>query len=195
MRGDTLTIEGKTAYPDSPVQVFVELADGSRKKYEAVTGHDGDYSLKTDPITVSGKTNIWSKLVFSSGAESPESSKLAVVVSDTFIVNTSKSIIYSMSFVIPALGLLIILVVMVYLGWHRFLGLKRKVRRESLSIIDETHKAFVLLKEEISEQLKQLESLRNERELNKKEEKLFNSLKKNIDDIDRFIEKKLRKMF
>jgi len=58
----------------------------------------------------------------------------------------------------------------------------------------EVHKAMLLLKEELNDQLKSLEKVKVDRNLNEKEEAIFNEIKENIDGIDDFVEKKLKKL-
>ena len=53
---------------------------------------------------------------------------------------------------------------------------------------------MVLLKEELNDQLAELEKVRVDRELNKNEEMVFKEIQKNVDDVDKFIEKKLKKL-
>ena len=56
----------------------------------------------------------------------------------------------------------------------------------------EVHKAMLLLKEELNDQLKSLEKVKIDRSLNEKEEVIFNEIRDNIDGIDDFVEKKLK---
>ena len=53
---------------------------------------------------------------------------------------------------------------------------------------------MLLLKDELNSQLESLEKTKKERNLNDKEEKIFGEIKDNVDNIDDFIEKKLKKL-
>ncbi len=113
---------------------------------------------------------------------------------DTLVVRTSKSILYTMSFVLPAVIVLLGILFTLYLGWHKFFGLRRRINLEMQQNVKDVHKALVLFKDELSDQLEELENIKIDRELNKKEEKIFRELRNNIDNIDEFIEKKLKKI-
>ena len=90
--------------------------------------------------------------------------------------------------------LLLLLLIIAYEGWHKFFGLKRKINNELEKVKQDAHKAVLLLKEELNDQLDLLEKAKVDRTLNKKEEIIFKGIQKNVDDIDEFIEKKLKKM-
>ena len=193
-RGDTLTVQGTTQYPYSPVTVYVQSEGNAATPYSATTSADGSFSVMTDEIKTSGPATIWAQLIFSSSIQSPISNKLTVTVNESFIVQTSKSLLYILSFAIPALILLLGLLFTLYFGWHKFFGLKRRLHKDVQSAVDNTHHALTVFKEELNRQLKQLEKVKEDRELNKKEEKIFKDLQENIDSIDEFIEKKLKKI-
>jgi len=101
---------------------------------------------------------------------------------------------FALFWLIMLIALFTILLFILYYGWHKFFSLKAKLNKELEITRDEAHKAMVLFKEELSDQLVELEKIKEDRVLNKKEEKIFQGLQKNVDDIDAFLEKKLKKM-
>ncbi len=193
-RGDSITVTGQSPYPNVPIDIFIQAEGKNAKMYSATTRADGSYSLASDPLEDTGLLTVWSKLAFSDSVQSPISAKVTVHVNDGIVVQTSKSIIYGLSFVIPAIILLLGLFLALYLGWHKFFGLKRRLHKEAQDIATDTHHAFAVFKEEIGRQLAQLEKIKADRGLNKREEKIFAELQTSADAIDEFIEKRLRKM-
>lgn len=99
-----------------------------------------------------------------------------------------------LSYAIPATLLLLALLFALYIGWHKFFGLKRRLNKEVQQTVNETHRALMIFKDELNRQLKLLEKTKADRELNRKEEKIFKELQDNIDDIDSFISKNLKKI-
>ena len=81
-----------------------------------------------------------------------------------------------------------------YFGWNKFLGQKVKINNELQSTVKDVHSSMMLLKEELNNQLSLLEKTRNDRDLNNKEEVIFNEIKLKIDNIDNFIQEKLNKI-
>jgi hypothetical protein len=190
----TVTMSGQTQYPQVPVTVFVQPEGKQVQTYSTLTAGDGSYSIVSNPLDTAGSVSIWSQLVFSTTTQSGLSNKVTINVSEIPIVQTSKSIIYDLSFVLPAVLLILGLLFVLYFGWHKFFGLKKRLEKETQDTVDDVHKALVMFKEELENQLTKLEDTKNDRELNKKEEKIFRELRTNIDTINEFIEKKIKKI-
>ena len=193
-RGDSLTISGTSEYPNSPITIFIQSEGKSAVPYSATTSADGSFSIVTGQIENDGPADVWAQLIFSNSIESPISNKQTVTVNDVFIVQTSKSLIYMLSYAIPATLLLLALLFALYFGWHKFFGLKRRLNKGVQQTVNEAHRALMIFKDELNRQLKQLEKIKGDRELNRKEEKIFKELQDNIDDIDAFIAKNLKKI-
>jgi len=194
IKNNPIEIKGTSKYPQSPMMVFIQSGRLQEKSYPITTSADGSFSLITSDISSSGSTLAWSQLVFSDSVKSPISEKVLFEVYDTPFVKAAKSITYGLSLIIPIGILIFILLFLAYLGWHKFFGLKRKLMMDFRSTADDIHKALMLFKDELSTQLESLEKAKEDRILNKKEEKIFKELQDNIVSIDEFIAKKLRKI-
>ncbi len=193
-RGEALTLQGMTQYPNSPVIVYVQPEGKAALKYVTTTGVDGSFSTISDPLQTSVPTAVWAQLVFSDSIRSTLSQTLTVLVNDPLIVQSSKSLMYMLSFALPATLLLLVLLFSLYVGWHKFFGLRKRMRTEVQETLSDSHRALMLFKDELNRQLNQLEKIKEDRDLNRKEEKIFKNLRDNVDSIHEFIEKKLKKI-
>ncbi len=193
-RGDVLTVLGKSKYSNTPVEVYIKTADENIKTYLSKTDQNGNFSVTSEENKISGTLEVTSKLVFSSSTVSQLSNKLVIHVMDTLIVRTSQSVIHTLIFIVPAIFLILLVLFALYYGWHKFFGLKKQINREVQSTAIEIHKALTLFKEELGDQLDKLKKIKEDRELNEKEEKIFKDLQVNINNIDDFIEKKIKKL-
>ncbi len=194
LRGDSVLIKGNTRYPSNKVDIVIQGENSDKKTYQVITQKDGSFSFKSKELNTSGFVYISAQLVFSEQVKSAFSDPVMITVEDSMVVKTSKSFIYTLAFVIPVLLLLIILILLVYLGWHKFYGLRNSLRNEADEMIGDVHKMMDSFKNELVDQLGKLEKLSEDRELNKKEEKIFGDLEKSIDKIDEFINKKIKKI-
>jgi len=192
--GDSVIIYGKTDYPDRQVNIVLEFDGKEIKKYIQTTGPDGAFSITTDKIKTVGTISVWAETIFSDNIKSGNSEKIYLKVNETAAVRVTLAIAYPLIGLIFILILLILIIILLYWGWHKYFGLKRKIEKESKEVTIEVHKAMLLLKEELNDQLKSLERVRIDRNLNEKEEVIFNEIKENIDGIDDFVEKKLKKL-
>ncbi len=194
IKDESVTILGKTDYPNTDVKVYLESKGKEINSYIQKTSADGSFSVTTDLIKTTGTINIWAETLISETVKSSHSEKVYLKVSEPKVVRVTLAIFYPLLYLLIIIILLIILLFALYLGWHKFFGLKRKIKKELKETNDEVHKAMLLLKGELSAELELLEKAKEDRVLNKKEEVIFAEIKKNIDGIDDFIEKKLNKI-
>ncbi len=192
--GESTEVVGTSAYSNTKVVVFVETSKKRVIENTSVTREDGSFTVKTDELDQSGKANVWAELQFSDTVKSPISEKLLLKVNDSKLVQFSWALVSSLLWIIVLILLLLIIFFLLYLGWHKYFGLKKKMDDELEQVIEEIHNTFKLYKEELGERLDELESASTARALNKKEEKIFKQLQNNIDTIDEFIQKKLKKI-
>ena len=192
--GNSVTILGKTDYPNKNVNVILLSNDKEIGNYSQVVASDGTFSVTTDTIKTVGSVSIYAVTVFSDTIKSHPSEKIYLNVKEMAVVKVTLAIIY------PLIGLLFIVIIillifiLLYAGWHKYFGLKKKIEADSKQVIVEAHNAMKLLKEELANQLEILERVKVDRNLNDKEEKIFNEINKNIEGVDDFIEKKLKKL-
>ncbi len=74
------------------------------------------------------------------------------------------------------------------------LSLKKRNRSALQRATEDAHRAVSLLKEELNDQLVELQKISVGRDLSKNEEIIFKDIQKDIDDVDKFIQKKLKKL-
>jgi hypothetical protein len=206
-KGDTVIIYGKTQYPNKEVEISFQFNNDTSisamvgidkpkniKIYKQTTDSSGNFSIITDPINTNGTVNIWAEVLLSDSIKSQPSKVSYLKVKDTKIVSATLSLVYPIMIIIIILLVIVIFTLLFYFGWNKFLGQKVKIERELENTINDVHKAMLLFKEELNNQLDSLEKIKEDRILNKKEEVIFDEIKKNIDDIDNFIKKKLKKI-
>lgn len=88
------------------------------------------------------------------------------------------SIIYPLMSLIIVSVFMVTLIISFYFGWHKYFGLKKKINIELTKTSKEVHKAMLLMKKELDNQLKSLEKVKIERNLNQKKKMLLIILRK-----------------
>ncbi|MES3031707.1 MAG: cohesin domain-containing protein [Patescibacteria group bacterium] len=190
VKGETVIISGKTDYGDNQVEITLNLEGRDIKKYKQTPSPDGSFSLTTERVDAVGSISIWAENVFGNSVRSQPSQKLYLKVDEPVAVKVTLALFWLILIII----LFTILLFILYEGWHKFFGLKKEINQELESVVKDAHKAMILLKEELNSQLDVLEKAKVDRSLNKKEETIFKEIQKNVNDVDLFIEKKLKKL-
>lgn len=189
-KGEAVVVLGKTDYPNNKVLVTLSFEGEVLKNYIQTTDADGSFSLTTDRIKKIGLVDISAENIFSNDVKSRPSKTVILKINEPVVIKVTFALLWVILFLI----LVTILLFIAYEGWHKFLGLKKKINNELEKVKEDAHKGMLLLKEELNDQLSILEKTKVDRVLNKKEEIIFKGIQKNVDDIDEFIEKKLKKM-
>jgi len=193
-KGERVMITGNTEYVRTSLVVYVGKNESDVDQYQIITSDDGSFSLKSDELQNVGKQYVWAQLVFSGNVKSTLSEKKTLLVKETELVRISRAVIYRLILIIIIILLLIAVFFALFLGWHKYFGLKKKLTNELDEVAKSVHGSFTLFKEELSSQLQILENAKIDRNLNRKEQKIFKELQENIDSIDEFVEKKLKKL-
>lgn len=193
-KNNFVIIEGKTIYPNSNVNVVLELEGKEIYKYTQTTRADGSFSITVDNLTKPGIVSIWAESILSDSVKSLPSEKIYLKVNELAVIGITFTVLYPLLYLIIIFAIVSLIFVLIYLGWHKFFGLKRRVKREVKNMALDIHGALFLLKEELNDQLDILEETKLDRELNKKEKIIFDKIKRNIDQIDDVLEKKLNKI-
>jgi hypothetical protein len=189
-KNDSVVISGTSEYPGKHVLISLESNGESIKTYTQTIASDGTYSVTTDKIKTLGLISFSAVNVMSDTVQSASSEKVYLTVTQAPVIKVVIAIVW----IFVSMLVLLILLILVYIGWHKFFGLKRKTKHELQVLLEDTHRATLLLKDELHNQLDILEKVRVDRNLNKNEEAIFTELQKNVDDVDTFIEKKLKKL-
>lgn len=189
----TVTVNGELGYPLTNVEVTIKF-DGLAKIYKAVSSDTGSFSIVSDPFEIGGNAEITAQTLFINDYKGPISNKVKVTVVDTAIKEVARDITYIVGILLPVILLLLALIFVLYEGWHKYFGLRRRINKELKMTVNEVHDSLMSMKRALNKQLIALEKMKGDRKLNEEEETLFMNLQKNIDSIDRFIKLKLKNL-
>ena len=189
--GDTLKIAGYS-YPDATVRIFLERgASGNVNVQDVKTDANGNFSLAWDKKLKGDVYKFWADVTDSRGARSNPTENYVVVVNQPVLFRIGILAVTYMSLII---SLLVVIAALLFLGWtlfHRFLKMRRRVKKDILRFEDTVHKAFAVLEESVEKELKILEKARSKRELTEDEEHLLKQLKKTLDATEKIIKKEV----
>ncbi len=193
-KNNTAQVIGTSNYPQSNIDIYIENEDGNTKTYRTISDTNGSFLFSIPEFKSTGNYNVWSQISFENDIKSPVSNKILLRVVDTNFVKNTKDITLALSMVILISIMVLFILLLAYIGWHSFFGLKKRMKKDLDITIHDVHKVMMAFKDELSRQLSILEGAKEDRSLNKKEEKIFRELRDNIDTIDSFVEKKIKKI-
>lgn len=189
--GDILIVKGESQYPNSQIVIWLQKEKDEPKSQVVISDKDGKFVFISDDRLKDGVYKIWAEVIDEREAKSEPSVKLPILVSPTKFQKFGSWTISFFAIVIPLVALIVLLMSILWYGWHKFSLLRKRLRKEVREVESALHKAFNLLKEDIQKQIKMLEKTRVKRQLTKEEEKIFKQLKQNLDDTEKFARKEI----
>ena len=189
--GDPLTIDGQT-YPDATVQITLTAESGGKQVHTVASNSNGFFVIIwPDPLPV-GSYHFTAKVTDAHGANSDESSPKSFVVRNRAFLFLSAIATQYLVEIIILLAVLFTLLYVVYYGIHHLVLLRRKLRRDVADVGMSAKIAFRHLRDDVQKYLRLLERAQTKRELTKEEDRIARLLKKDLDDAEAMIEKKIK---
>ncbi len=186
---ETLTVSGQTEYPGSQVLIWLQKEGENPKSFVVQTDAKGGFTFTKSGLS-SGSYKLWAEVKGVNGSGSFPSDKLTVDIESApfaqFINWTSNVLITS----IPLIALVIIIILSIIIisyAWHKFLGLKRVIQKETTDAEKNIHRGFDLLRDDLTNQIRKLNRTKSERDLT-----VIKDLRKSLDNAEVLIEKELK---
>lgn len=186
LKGQDVTISGKTDYPNTQVEIVLKQNGNEISKFMQTTGADGTFSFVTEKINVIGTFEISAQNVLSETTRSEFSKDVRLDILDKDIIKLA----VNKYWILISIAILIFLFIIFYLGWYKFFALRRKIRNGSIHPVDNVYNATLQLKEELDKQLEVLKKIKTDGVLNKKDEITLSQIQKKEESIMKDIQRK-----
>jgi len=121
-KGGTVTVFGKSDYPGEQINLNLKSDDKLIGQHTLTVSPDGFFSITINKIKVTGTIDITAQNVLSDGGVSEFSSPARLTVTDKNLVKLSVNIYW----LVALLVFILILGFVAFLGWHKYLSLKKR---------------------------------------------------------------------
>ncbi|MEK7176445.1 MAG: hypothetical protein AAB704_01310, partial [Patescibacteria group bacterium] len=173
--GEILIVKG-TTYPNAQVVLWLQREKDEPQSQIVKSDDSGSFTFVAEEKLKDGIYKMWAEVVDERGARSEPTEKVTIAVERPAILKIGSWAVSLLAVAIPLIALIIVLLGVIYYGWHKFATLRKRVKKEIREAEHALHKAFDLLKEAIREQIKMLEKTKSRRELTEEEEKIIKQL-------------------
>ena len=186
LTGDTITIQG-TSYPDAEVTVFISHNEGEATEKVVSTDGTGNFTATITDGAKAGKYTLWFAVTDKRGAKSPNSVKRSILVTQPSIILFGSTAVTYLSILVPLIGLILLLVLVLWLGYSWLRGYRYRVKKETGDAYHVAREEFKKLRKELISQIGMLEKANQSRELTREEMRIFDDLSKRLDKIESHI--------
>ena len=186
LTGDTITIQG-TSYPDAEVTVYISHNEDEATEKVTPTDSEGNFTATITDAAKAGKYTLWFTVTDKRGAKSPNSVKRSIEVTQPSIILFGSTAVTYLSIIVPLIGLILLLLLTLWLGYSWLRGYRHRVRKETGDAYHVARDEFKKLRKELINQIGMLEKANQSRELTREEMRIFDDLSKRLDKIERHI--------
>ncbi len=159
---------------------IVPLSQAERGVYETPTLFPGSHQIIIRAVDWAGNT-IEQKLIFE--ISSPLTSAKLYRWGDFLIV--------ALSILIPLLLLILALIYIFIIGWHKLKCLKLSLRKEVDEVEQHITEAFDYIREDLAEQVKLIEKTKGKRKLSLLEAKIMRRLRSHLKETEKYLKEDL----
>lgn len=181
--GEKLLISGSSEYPNSNLKLVINFDSGEELVYDVITDKDGNFVYTSEAIKQEGSYKVSAYFIGCGGVGGSVASKSDGAVEQVKIIKNAPKTAMAPTAQLYILGLIIelIFIVVLLLGWYKYIKLKGRMERIKKQNDNLT---LSLLLEKANKDLGILTKAQKKKKLNRTEEKAINSLKEIIDDIE-----------
>ncbi len=127
-KGEPVIVLSKTDYPNTKVNLVLELNEKEINRYTGVTNSDGYIFINVPKIQEIGLVKIWAEVKFSEDVKSDSSEKISLYVKEIEIKNRPLFAIYQLLPLVVILLLLITLIIFAFFGLSKFISSRKKIK-------------------------------------------------------------------
>jgi hypothetical protein len=188
--GDTLIIKGKGP-ANSKIILFLQKDGADAAQYTGQSDENGLFVFSINDKFEGGSYKVWALAIDSRGAKSNPSEKLTILMEEPMYLKIGSFVISLISVLIPILALIFLLIFLILWLWNKLRKMHKKMKKDIHMVEDKIHKAFDILKEDVREQIKLIDKIKDNRPLTEIEEKIIKSLRKDLDKAEKSIEREV----
>ena len=188
--GEVLIVKG-TIDPNAQVVIWLQKEKDEPQSQIVKSDDGGNFTFVAEEKLKDGIYKLWAEVIDARGARSKPTKKIIIVVEQPAILKVGTRAVTILTIIVPLVALIILLLALIWYGWHKFSSFKKRIRKETKETERALSRAVKLLKEDIKNQIKLLEKVKNKRQLTEEEDKIIKQLKKDLDEAEKFIKKEI----
>jgi hypothetical protein len=179
VEGDILKLSGKT-YPSSLVTIFIRDESGLTSTDKVTSDAQGVFSAIWSKKLPVGIYSLWVQAVDANGTQSAITTPNAFVVRQSWLNKLVDLALHYLSAIMFFVALALGLLWLAWYGWHKFVVLRKQIKKNAENVDKNFSKIFDNLQKDIEKQIRSIEKAKDKRELTKEEKRVIAILKREL---------------
>jgi hypothetical protein len=174
--GESFLVKG-AALPNEAVTLWSQQGKEDPQNITATSNAQGTFVANfQEGLKDSGRYAMWAVVTDQRSAMSLPSEKVFLQVERPALLKLGSWATTVLAVVVPLVAMLLVLIGLLWFAWQKFNAWRKKIRKEVKEAEQALHKAIVILKRDLAEQVRMLEHTKSQRELTEEEEKILELL-------------------
>ena len=188
---ESIEVSGTAPYPYTNLRVSLKNGGNVVEVYKIKSDSYSKFYFNSKPVSSEGEYVLWVDMLKENEEIGFSSEKVKILVEQPLLLQIGSYTIGLMKVLIPATILLIIFILTVLYGWHKFFNLYRKVKKESAEAGKITKKSFEMLRKDISSHIAKLRRAESKRKLTGEEIEFLEKFEEELEDVEKVIDKEI----
>lgn len=188
--GSIMALRGK-GLPNAFVILSVQIKGEEPEAYKVETDSDGHFTFVAPEKPSDGLYTVKAKSVDERGAESLYNDEVTIAVQPPGVVRLGAMAVDGLSVLISLLAMIVLLIVAVYWGRHKWTMFRRSLNKEIREAEEEVHVTFENLRQKRQYQISLLNEAEKKRDLTEEEIKIKEQIQEDIDSLGVSAEKEV----
>jgi len=186
--GETLMVEGVTL-PKTTVAVFIQRGSEKPKMGRAGADASGEFVFMYEKPLAKGDYLVWARTEDERGALSEPTEQYTLEVGLPPFLQFGTIALDYLTTMVTLIVIIVGAIAIMFYSWYRISVWRRRVRYETKEVTQSVIAAFKALREEVEEQIAQLDQKPG---LNKREKEIRDKLQEALDISEKFIGKEIK---
>jgi hypothetical protein len=188
---ENIEVYGTTPSPYASIRVSLKNSDNVIEVYKIKSDSYSKFYFKSQPVSSEGEYILWVDMLKENEEINFSSEKVKIIAEEPLLLQIGSYTIGLMKVLIPAAILLIIFLLTMLYGWHKFFSLYRKVKKERIEAEKISSESFEALRKDVSSHITKLKRAASNRKLTEEEIEFLEQLKEELENAESVIDKEI----
>lgn len=188
---ESIEVFGTAPYPYASLRISLKNKDDIVETYKVKSNSYSKFNFISQPVLTEGEYTLWVDMLKGNQEISLSSQKIIILIETPLLLQIGSYTVGLMKVLIPAVVLLLIFLLIILYGWHKFFSLYHKVKTESTEAKKVLGKSFDVLHKDLKDHVTKLRKVASKRKLTDEEVEFLEQFEEELFEAEQVIGKEV----